>query len=346
MNVAVVGAGIMGLSTAVALGERGHTVVIYDPVGPGNPWGSSHGRSRIVRKAYPDPYYIELMLEAYPLWQSLDERLGGGVLDECGLAYFGNETSPSLQAMIAGLEGLDVEFAVEEPHEARLRADGLRLKPGEVSVFSRDGGWVRADRVIAGLAGLAADAGARFVPERVDDLADLRDFDAAVLCIGADIGKFVRFDHMVHLQSFAYVRGERAGPVWIDDTLEIYGFPSEPTSGMFKVGYHRATREVDPAERPGEARPAPEEQVRAILSFVAERFDLSSTEVVESVGCLYTRTPNDDFRIGRLDERTMFASPCSGHGFKFGPWIGRLMADVVEGEADPATYPRFLAGSV
>ena len=75
--------------------------------------------------------------------------------------------------------------------------------------------------------------------------------------------------------------------------------------------------------------------------FLKRRMKMTDPEFVELNTCLYTRTANDDFKIAWIDDKTIVASPCSGHGFKFGPWIGKLMADLCEGKADLSRWPRF-----
>jgi sarcosine oxidase len=46
--------------------------------------------------------------------------------------------------------------------------------------------------------------------------------------------------------------------------------------------------------------------------------------------CLYTMTPDGDFLIDHVPgaPQIIFASPCSGHGFKFAPVIGEILADL------------------
>ena len=73
---------------------------------------------------------------------------------------------------------------------------------------------------------------------------------------------------------------------------------------------------------------------------VWDRFGMEPV-VVETLGCLYTSTTNEDFLLGRVGTHGFYASACSGHGFKFGPWIGRLLADFVEGRDSPDRYERF-----
>ena len=69
----------MGASTACACAKRGHEVAIFDQFPFGHTNGSSHGSSRIVRDAYPDPFYTEIMQEVYPLWQELQTQANEGV---------------------------------------------------------------------------------------------------------------------------------------------------------------------------------------------------------------------------------------------------------------------------
>ena len=54
--------------------------------------------------------------------------------------------------------------------------------------------------------------------------------------------------------------------------------------------------------------------------------------------CLYTNTPDEHFWIDRCPDqpKVLVASPCSGHGFKFAPVVGEILADLVQGK--PARF--------
>ncbi|MBS1707162.1 MAG: FAD-dependent oxidoreductase, partial [Armatimonadetes bacterium] len=117
-----------------------------------------------------------------------------------------------------------------------------------------------------------------------------------------------------------------------------YGFPSEDGSATFKVGYHTPGPATDPDEPGREPQPA---AIDAILQRVEARFHEHNPVVVETGVCLYTNAANDDFVIGWLDGKTLVASPCSGHGFKFGPWMGRFLADLVEEKRSIDDWPRW-----
>src|SRR6185503_18757671 len=144
MKVGVVGAGIMGASAARFLAKRGHEVVLIEQFELGHAMGSSHGRSRIVRKAYPDPFYTEIMQEGYPMWAELQSESGREVLHECGLMYFGPADAQNVRTMIAGLKSLSVPFQVLDPRDAQRVFPALSLDDGEVGVYTPEAGWVQA----------------------------------------------------------------------------------------------------------------------------------------------------------------------------------------------------------
>ena len=325
MRIAVVGAGVVGLSAALACADRGHRVRVHERFGPGHTFGSSHGRSRIVRRAYPDARYTAAMGEAFPLWRDLEARTSQTLLRETGLVYFGDADSPDLRRMVEGLAALDVPHDVLEP-EAIPRISPLRLNRGEVGVWTPEAGWVDANQTCRLLRELCVDQGVEF---RWHDKADRTvPGDCVLVAAGSWVGDWAPVPAFATLQTYGYVRGQLAGPVWIQDSPALeYGFPTEPGADAFKIGIHRH----GPTIRPDDPRPGPDPvDLEAVRTVAASRFGVQNPTIAEAGTCVYTNLANDEFAFGAW-ERGFYASACSGHGFKFGPWSGRTLADLAEG---------------
>lgn len=337
MNVAVVGAGIAGLSAARVLAERGHAVALFEQFPLGHDRGSSHGASRIVRRAYPDAFYTACMAEAYPLWRDLERASGRRLLHECGLLYFGDASSPALRATQEGLASLGVPHEALDAAGARRVFPDLRLESHEIGIWTPEAGWADAPATLTATLDLALTAGARVEPRRVTRAELETSYEAFVVCTGPWIRDFVPAPVRITQQTFAYVQAKVDGPVWIEDSPDLaYGFPSD--SQGLKIGVHRPGPVIDPGEPSREPNP---EDLTIIREVAQRRFGLAEPDLQGAKGCLYTNAPNEDFLLGRLDDQGFFASPCSGHGFKFGPWIGRLLADFVDGRDAPENHPRF-----
>lgn len=330
----------MGLSSALSLARRGHIVTVLDQHEVGNEWGSSTGASRIVRQAYPDEFYTRLLLDAYPMWERLDEQAGGGILYETGLLTLGPSGGREQQDEIAALEATGIAHEVLSPADVHRRFPAFRLSEEESGIFTPRAGWVSAPRVLAAIGQLAMDLGVQIVRAKVEDLTELADFDQIILACGPFIHHFAPLPVDITRQTICYMDQRIDGPVWIENFGDhLYGFPSEPGRNDFKIGFHNPGDVMDPH---AEDRVANSRQLKAMLDLSRRRFGVESPRITEKYACLYTFRDNDDFLIGWLDDRTLVVSPCSGHGFKFGPWIGELVAKLAEGEDRVENWPRFL----
>jgi sarcosine oxidase len=312
VRVAVVGAGINGCAAAWALRARGADVTLYDQFEPGHTRGSSHGRTRIFRLAYPEPHWVALAEEALAGWRDLERERGERLLELHGLIELCSSAAVSSLDVLAAR---GIEHRLLEPTEAPVE-----VPDGWVALWQRDAGVVRADKALAAFRG-DADVEHR----RVDSLDEL-DADVVVATAGPWITELVPdVPVRVTRETIAYFRhAGRPLPsiVELDETTRHHAMYAlhDPVHGL-KAGVHHGGNATDPnVEEPPD--PA---LVDAITTWVAERFPAAEPEPVAAETCLYTTTDDESFVLERRGD-VVIGSACSGHGFKFAPAVGRRLA--------------------
>ncbi len=337
--------------TALELVRRGHRVIGFDRFAPPHEAGSSHGRTRIIREAYFEhPQYVPLVQRAYQLWALL-ERESRTVLYR---ATGGLMIGPAGGTLVAGARrsALEHRLPFEElpPAEVRRRFPAFQLSPEDVALFEPRAGVLFPEPAIAAALELARQAGALLYLEepvlawrsgsRIQVRSGKREVevDRLVLAAGAWMGgdvSAVRLPLSVARQPlFWFDRAsgsadDLAGlPIFIwewEPGRFFYGFP-DLGDGLKAAIHHEGA----PAEA-GQPRPIELAESNELVSVLSTRIP-SVGPVREATTCLYTNTPSGDFLLDRHpgDPRVVLASPCSGHGFKFAPVIGEVLADLVE----------------
>ena len=329
----MVGGGVMGAATAWQLASRGVEVVLHEQFGPRHVRGSSHGGSRIFRFAYDDVEYVGMAKRALEGWRRLEAESGRTLLDITGGVDHG--PASEIERLSASMTDAGAEHEVLAGDEASVRFPGMRFD--ELALVHPDGGRCRADDAVAALQSL--------VDTRYESkVASIEDLDADVVVVDAgawlpellpDVGLprlSVTCEQVVHFPS----RTDVMWPSFIHrqaNGVGIYGLET-PGEGV-KVAEHHIGPEVDPDARGFDLDPA---YVARMVAYVERWFPGLEPTPVFPTTCLYTNTPNEDFLLDRVDD-VVIVSPCSGHGFKFAPEIGRLAADLALGE--PPAHERF-----
>ena len=308
------GAGVMGCATAWALRERGAEVTVREQFELDHVRGSSHGRTRIFRIAYPDPDWIRFAQEARDGWLDLDPDL----LGLYGLVELA--ARPALSSVRA-LDECGVPYRLLDGDE--VRALGASLPEGWAALHIPEAGVVFADR--ARHAFLEAAGVEVETNRRIESIEEI-DADVVVVTAGPWVRELVPdLPVTVTRETLAYFHRDGPPPPSIVDlNAETGGHGMyslyDPVYGL-KAGAHHAGAEADPDEV-GEPDPA---IVERIASWVRERFPDVDPEPVEAQTCVYTTTADESFILERRG-RVVIGSACSGHGFKFAPAIGRRLA--------------------
>ncbi|WP_238018915.1 FAD-dependent oxidoreductase [Dactylosporangium sp. AC04546] len=346
VDIVVVGGGAMGSAAAWQLARRGVDVVLLERFAAGHTNGASHGASRIFRLSYPDPVHIALAREARELWRELEQLTGEHLLTVTGGADHGDH--PSLSELASGLAVAGVAHHWLAPREAAERWPGIRFDTRVL--FHPDSGRLHADRSVAAMQAAAAKSGAAVrhsTPvtsiEVLGEDAVLVHTDAGgyrarrvVAAVNAWAGKLLgRLAPLPPLRvtqeqpaHFAARDTEDGWPSFghrfAAETVYggIYGLAT-PGEGI-KVGFHGVGPEVDPDHRDRTPEPG---QLAALRDYARRWLPGVDADVFTPISCTYTTTPDANFVLDRHGP-VVVATGFSGHGFKFTPAIGRVLADL------------------
>lgn len=353
-DVAVVGLGGMGSAVLAQCVARGASAIGIEQFGIAHDRGSSHGKSRMIRKAYfENPAYVPLILRAYELWRELERESGQELLRITGVLAVGQESSTIVQRTrhTATVHGLPLEQLSKRAINSRYPT--LKLLDGEVGVFEPDGGVLDPERAIAAHAALAKTRG-----------AELRCNVAMQSWEPASGGFEIRLSEGSRVDARALVL--TAGP-WLEPILESLGVPIDvqrnvqvwfnPDTDAYAVDRFTSFL-VDRPELPAPLYGFPDFGGGVKAAFHgfgdvtdAEHFDRSvdpsrdiaplaaaleqwmpgaAHRVREAKPCMYTLTPDHDFVIDQHPDhpKLVLCGGFSGHGFKFAPVVGEIAADL------------------
>jgi glycine/D-amino acid oxidase-like deaminating enzyme len=367
--VVIVGAGLAGAASAWALTRRDVPVVVLEQFASGHRRGSSHGSARIVRRAYGDGLYVRLTGRAFELWREVEEASGASLLRMLGGLDFGARRNVAAVAGFLAESG--VEHEVLPAAEAALRWPGMEFDTDVV--YHSQAGAMDAEGAVAAMLALAAARGADVrhetaaVAVRGDRvvLADGSELPArcVVVAAGGWVGPLLEGTvslpplQVTQQQVFHFPRLDPSLPPWPSVIHEgvgnaVYHLAGGRDGGPGddrKIGEHQGGVVTTAAGRDGVINPESRERV---ISYVRHYLPGLDPTPRSEVTCLYTDTPSEDFLLDRVGDLVV-ASPCSGHGAKFAPLIGELVASLVTGDGDAvpdrfrlAGHTRGLVGSV
>ncbi|MET0694545.1 MAG: FAD-dependent oxidoreductase [Propionibacteriaceae bacterium] len=356
----VVGAGLAGSATAWQLARRGCDVTVVEAFRLAHDRGSSHGSARIIRRAYPDRFHAALTGEAWRDWGELEAETGKQIITRTGGVDFGLARNVPAIARAQADEG--IPHTVYRAAEARERWPQFAFDTDVL--FHPDAGVVDADLAVLTAAHRAEQLGAvvhqdwpvAAVEEQaggyvVSSAAGQPAIEADVVVVTAgpwlpelltslpvDPEAFPTFE-VTQQQIFHFASRDDSGwPIFVHkDALSVYGLPGgrDVVPGMIKVAEHDGGGVTTASERDGRVDPRARER---IADYVDRYLPGLVPEPSDEATCLYTSTPTENFLIDRVDG-LVIVSPCSGHGAKFAPTVGRLAADLATGAREQTLAP-------
>lgn len=354
-DVIVIGVGGMGSAAAYHLAARGQRVLGLEKFGPAHDRGSSHGGSRIIRQSYfEDPAYVPLLLRSYELWAKLAADADREVFRLTGGLYLGPPESLTVAGSLRASREWSLPHEVWDAAQIRRRFPNFTPAAGDIAVYEANGGFARPEATVRAHIDLALRAGATLsFGEEVLDWAETASgvtvttaratyhAEQLVVCPGAwaprllaDFGIPITIERQV-LYWFEPSGGTAAfegEPIYIAEDAsgtQIYGFPAiDGPAGGVKTAFFRKGIVCTPDTIDRTVHPHEIDEMRTRVSGLLPAL---TGPCVHTATCMYSNTPDEHFVIARHPSGTRVTIACgfSGHGFKFVPVVGEVLADLV-----------------
>ncbi|KAG6739140.1 hypothetical protein POTOM_056726 [Populus tomentosa] len=376
-DVIVVGAGIMGSSTAYQLAKRGQRTLLLEQFDFLHHRGSSHGESRTIRATYPEDYYCDMVMESSQSWEQAQSEIGYKVYFKAQQFDMGPSDNKSLLSVISNCERKSLPHQVLDGQQVADRFSGrINIPESWVGVLTEVGGVIKPTKAVSMFQALAFQKGAVLrdnmeVKNIVKDearggvnvvVANGEEYwgKKCVVTAGAWMGKLVKTVSGLELPiqaletSVCYWRikeGHEAKFAIGSDFPTfasygepyIYGTPSLEFPGLIKIAVHGGYT-CDPDKRPwgpGIPSDSMKEWIEGRFSGLVDYGGPVATQL-----CMYSMTPDGDFVIdflgGEFGKDVVVGGGFSGHGFKMAPVVGRILADLaLSGEAKGVDLKHF-----
>ena len=351
----VLGLGGMGSAALAQLAARGRRAIGFERFSPAHSMGSSHGDSRIIRRAYPlDARYIPLVLRAYELWRELEAESGQELLRITGGLFMGGQETRTFAGGLASVREHGIAHEVLDAPAIAKRFPAIRPLADEKAVYEPESGIVFPEAAILAhlKRAVAAGAEARFGCA----IARWEPTSGGGVRVTTAAGEQVEAAHLVISAGawFAHVAPELALPLQVERNVmhyvapaqpaaaaqlaalpvyvleraagRIYGFPLLADAGL-KIAFYRSEQYVSPDTVDRNVAPGEETSMRAFLD---DFIPSAAGRHLRARACLYTLTPDEHFVIGLHPEhpQVALAGGFSGHGYKFCSVVGEILADL------------------
>ncbi|HWG22495.1 MAG TPA: N-methyl-L-tryptophan oxidase [Actinospica sp.] len=373
-DVIVLGLGGMGSAAAAHLAARGSRVLGIERFTPAHDRGASHGETRLIRQAYfEDPAYVPLLLRAYELWDELEHERPG-ILTVTGGLMIGRPAAAAVAGSLASARQWGLAHELLDAHDLRRRFPAFAVDDDTVALHEPLGGYVRPEETVLAHLDRAAKHGATLnFNEQVLDWQAHGD-DGGVTVRTSKGGTYTAGSLVIAPGAWAPRLLPEFAPslaverqllfwfapsdgieryraprfpvfIWEDAAgMQLYGFPSYGAAeDGVKIAFFRGGSRADPDDLDRRVHPHEVERMRDYLN---TRIPGLSARYLRGLACTYTTTPDENFLLARHPghPQVTVAAGFSGHGFKFVPVIGTIIADLVRDGATRLPIGLFAPG--
>ncbi len=366
-DIIIVGGGVMGCAAAYQLAKDGQRVLVLEQWTVGNRQGSSHGPSRLFRLAHTSASYVELARLAHVLWRELESETGQQLMQPVDALDLG--TPEALAELRNTLQATSVPFESLDGHEIMRRFPHFVLPEGMLGLYQDNYSLFPADRCVRAFAEQARRYGATFAEsqavQRIQPSAssvqidtDKASYSAGRVILAA--GSWMRpLARQLDLDLPLTIRKElttfyRPGDpaAWMPGRFPLFRHHHPGFGGRWGVGFpifeHAGAKMLldctGPLVEPDDPdRSVDQDVLGRVRTYIASLLPTLGHDIIHAETCRYTMTPDDDFILDRHPAypHVVIASPCSGHGFKFAPLIGRILANLALHGATEYNIERF-----
>lgn len=359
-DVIVLGVGAMGSAACYALAKRGVNVLGIEQFTLGNRFGSSHGKTRLIRKAYFEhPDYVPLCERSFELWDEICDEAGRGLLHRNGLVTFGpNPEAGVLKGVRESARLYGVEIENYAATQAKDRFPGITPPEGYHAVFEPGAGYLEVEASVQTMAWLSQNRAAEVNTEEtvtswkvdageVEVRTNRGCYRAKRLVVTAgpwsgtilkELGLplTVRRVPQFWFSFSTPLMAKAPMPCFAFDLPEgfVYGMPPVGGAGLKLASHVPAEVISDPMQV---NRDITEDDLKKVERVRSQCFHGLKSQPESYDVCLYTLTPDEHFIVDVHPEhpQVSFAAGFSGHGFKFAPIIGEVLADLaLQGKSD------------
>ena len=351
----VIGVGGMGSAACFELARRGQRVLGLEQYPLVHDRGSSHGLTRIIRTAYYEhPDYVPLLRRAFEHWYELERQFGAHVLTECGCLSLGTPQSEIVSGVQQSATQHNLPIEALSAADIKQRFPPFRFSHQYVGILEQQAGFLHVEECVRAQIALARRHGATIHAEEPVVSWQERESDVTVTS-AKDIyhaGKLIitagPWSAQMLAECVSNLRIMRQTMLWFgtqDDRAfqrnrfpiyiaevpagHFYGLPVIDGSGHKVARHYGAPELTNPDEVDRVVNSADEAHVRAFLN---EYLPMVNGPLRRAQTCIYTLSPDRHFIIDQhpVCFNVCFAAGFSGHGFKFAPVVGEILADLAE----------------